>query len=104
MFAEDLIRGYRIDIWDDVTREWHSLCERKSIYDIAGGQIVIDVPSEEGTVRLAATTSPNKDSNPNIIWLHEALVSWAGWSLCAPPPGKTIHHQTKGTDDDRQMK
>lgn len=100
MFAEDLIRGYRIDIWDDVTREWHSLCERKSIYDIGSGQVVIDVPSEEGTVRLAATTSPNKGSNPNIIWLHEALVSWAGWSLCAAPPGKTIHHQTKGTDAD----
>ena len=100
MFAEDLIRGYRIDIWDNISRDWHSLCERKSIYDIAGGQIIIDVPSEEGTVRLAATTSPNKDSNPNIIWLHEALVSWAGWSLCAPPPGKTIHHQTKGTDED----
>ena len=98
MFAQDLVRGYRIDIWDDVTRSWHSLCQRKAIYDIASGTVVIDVPAEEGTVRLAATTSRDKTSNPDIIWLHETLVSWAGWSLCAPPPGKTIHHQTTITD------
>jgi hypothetical protein len=98
MFGQDLIRGYRIDIWDDVTRSWHSLCQRQAIYDIASGTVVIDVPAEEGTVRLAATTSRDKTSNPDIIWLHETLVSWAGWSLCAPPPGKTIHHQTTITD------
>lgn len=98
MFAQDLIRGYRIDIWDDVTRSWHSLCQREAIYDIASGTVVIDVPAEEGTVRLAATTSRDKTSNPDIIWLHETLVSWAGWSLCAPPPGKTIHHQATITD------
>jgi len=98
MFAQDLVRGYRIDIWDDVTKKWHSLCQRQAIYDIAAGTVVIDVPEEEGTVRLVATTSRDKTSNPDIIWLHETLVSWAGWSLCAPPPGKTIHHQTMGPD------
>lgn len=98
MFAQDLVRGYRIDIWDDVTRSWHSLCQRKAIYDIASGTVVIDVPAEEGTVRLAATTSRDKTSNPDIIWLHETLVSWAGWSLCAPAPGKTIHHQATKPD------
>ena len=100
LFTQDLVRGYRIDIWDDVSKRWHSLCERKSIYDIAGGKVIITVPSEEGTVRLAATTSVDKSSNPDIIWLHETLVSWAGWSLCAPPPGKTIHHQKTKIDED----
>ncbi|MDX6611166.1 MAG: hypothetical protein QOD75_352 [Blastocatellia bacterium] len=98
MFAQDLVRGYRIDIWDDVSKKWHSLCQRQAIYNIADGEVVIEVPAEEGTVRLVATTSRDKTSNPDIIWLHETLVSWAGWSLCAPPPGKTIHHQTMGPD------
>lgn len=98
MFAQDLVRGYRIDIWDDGSKKWHSLCQRRAIYNIADGTVVIDVPAEEGTVRLVATTSRDKTSNPDIIWLHETLVSWAGWSLCAPPPGKTIHHQTMGPD------
>jgi len=100
MFAQDLIRGYRIDIWDDVTGQWHSLCQRQAIYNIDSGTVIIDVPAEEGTVRLAATTSRDENSNPDVIWLHETLVSWAGWSLCAPPPGKTIHHQTSAPDPD----
>ena len=92
MFAEDLVRGYRIDIWDDVSRKWHSLCRRNASYDLSEGALVVDVEDEEGTVRLAATTSPDPASNPDIIWLHETLVSWLGWSLCAPPPGRTIGH------------
>lgn len=100
MFAEDLVRGYRIDIWDDISKRWHSLCQRQATYDIDSGSVVIDVPEEEGSVRLAATTSPDKTSNADIIWLHEALVSWAGWSLCAQMPGKTIHHQVTEIDED----
>jgi len=99
MVAEDLVRGYRIDIWDDVSERWHSLCQREATYNIGEGTEVIDVKEEEGTVRLAATTSPDEKSNPDVIWLHEALVSWAGWSLCVPPPGKTIRHQATKLDE-----
>lgn len=100
MSAEDLVRGYRIDVWDDVSKRWRSLCQREASYDIDGGNVLVDVPEEEGTVRLAATTSPDPGSNPDIIWLHEVLTSWAGWSLSAPAPGKTIHHRATETDDD----
>jgi hypothetical protein len=99
MSAEDLVRGYRIDIWDDGSKQWHSLCQRTAHYDIGSGAVAIDVPVEEGTVRLAATTSSDPASNPDIIWLHETLVAWAGWSLCAPPPGKTIGHHAKDHSD-----
>src|SRR6266545_503363 len=92
LFAEDVVRGYRIDIWDATTNAWRSLCRRSADYDINGGAVQLKVPEEEGTVRLAATKTADPTSNPDLIWLHEALVSWAGWSLCAPPPGKTIHH------------
>ncbi len=92
LFAEDLVRGWRIDIWDNKTKVWHSLCRRTADYDFNKGEVVINVPEEEGSVRLAATKSPDPSNNANLIWLHEALVSWTGWSLCAPPPGKTIHH------------
>ena len=37
LFAEDLLRGYRIDIWDDLSRQWHSLCQRTASYDIGSG-------------------------------------------------------------------
>jgi hypothetical protein len=99
MRTEDLVRGYRVDIWDDVSRQWHSLCQRRAAYDV-DGEVAINVPQEEGTVQLAATTSPDPTSNPDIVWLHEALVTWAGWSLCAPPPGKTIGHDAKAGHSD----
>ncbi len=92
LYAEDLVRGFRIDIWDSKTEEWRSLCKREADYDINDGEVGINVSEEEGMVRLAATTTPDKASNPDIVWLHETLVSWTGWSLCAPPPGKTISH------------
>jgi hypothetical protein len=94
-YAEDLLRGYRIDIWDMDTKRWRSLCQREADYSIGDGAVTIHV-AEEGTLRLGATKTPDPTSNPNLVWLHEALVSWTGWSLCARPPGKTIHH--KGTD------
>lgn len=102
MIAEDLVRGYRIDIWDDVSGRWHSLCERSATYNLAIGDPV-NVDTEEGTVRLAATTSPDKTSNADIIWLHESLVTWAGWGLCVPPPGKTIHHKATKVENGKEV-
>jgi hypothetical protein len=98
LYAEDLVRGYRIDIWDGTTQAWRSLCEREADYVLNSGQVVLNAVKEEGTVRLAATKTPDPASNPDLIWLHEALVSWTGWSLCAPPPGKTIHHRRDLSD------
>lgn len=99
LFAEDLVRGWRIDIWEDRTKQWHSLCRRVADYDLNSGEILINVPEEEGAVKLAATKSIDPSNNGKIIWLHEALISWTGWSLCAPPPGRTIHHDDSDHTD-----
>lgn len=88
-WAEDLVRGFRIDIWDNTTGRWQSLCRRQAKYKVKG-RPPIQVDEEEGIVRLAATESPDPTSHPGLLWLHEALISWTGWSLCAPQPGRTI--------------
>lgn len=89
LWAEDVLRGFRIDIWDRTTGLWRSLCERSATYDLGGGQTVT-VPAEETTVRMATTRSADESSNQHVIYLHEVLVSWAGWSLGAPPPGRAV--------------
>ncbi|TRY31955.1 hypothetical protein [Aliiglaciecola sp. M165] len=94
--AEDLVRGYRFDIWDDVSNQWHSLCQRNCAYQVANNP-VLNV-QEEGIVRLAATQSADRTSHPEIISLHEMLMSWTGWSLCAPMPGKIVDNQDKVND------
>jgi hypothetical protein len=91
LHAEDLVRGYRIDIWDSTTTKWRSLCRRTARYELDDGATIIEAkPEEESTIRLAATKSSDSTSNPNLLYLHEALVSWTGWSLAAPPPGRVI--------------
>jgi hypothetical protein len=88
LYTEDLIRGWRIDIWDGKTQKWRSLCQRKSEHVIDETLHIED--DHEGMVRLAATKSADETSNPDIVYLHEALVSWTGWSLVAPQPGRAI--------------
>lgn len=91
-WAEDLVRGFRFDVWDGETRRWHSLVRRQALYSLSDGAITVSPKSgeEEAIVRLGATTSPDPSSNADVVYLHEALLAWAGWSLAAPPPGRAI--------------
>lgn len=99
LFAEDLVRGFRIDIWDDVSGQWHSLCSRSATYELNGGEVVVETAHEEGMLRLAATKSSDSTSHPDLVWLHESLLTWSGWSLCAPPPGRAVHHGQNHVDE-----
>ena len=92
LWAEDLVRGYRIDVWDGTTGLWRSLCRRLAEYDLGQGavQIAPAAGEEEATVQLAATRSPDPTWTPDVLTLHEAMVSWTGWSLAAPPPGRGV--------------
>jgi hypothetical protein len=95
LWAEDLVRGWRVDVWDDVSGVWHSLCERTARYTLDGGIILDD--NSEGMLRLAATQSAD-GHNAKIVYLHEALLSWTGWSLAAPRPGLTIDKNDEVAD------
>jgi hypothetical protein len=89
--AEDLVRGYRIDVWDASAGAWASLCRRTARYELNDSEVVVELDSEEeSTVRLAATTSADPAAGSGPISLHEALATWNGWSLAAPPPGRNI--------------
>ena len=90
LWAEDVLRGFRIDIWDSAAEKWRSLCERSAVYHLGDAAAEIKLPGEEATVRLAATKSADPATNKDLVYLHEALVSWAGWSLGAPPPGRAV--------------
>lgn len=102
LWAEDLVRGYRVDIWDRRTRLWRSLCQRVAEYHVGAG-VAFTVTPEEGTVRLAATKSADPASNQDLVYLHEILTSWTGWSLCAPQPGKTIDKDDKPAPSDPEV-
>ena len=99
LFAEDIVRGWRVDIWDDVSGKWRSLCERTSTHTI--GSVTVN-DDREGFLRLAATKSAD-GTNPNVLYLHEALMSWTGWSLVAPQPGRVVSKDDKIGDGDVEV-
>jgi hypothetical protein len=90
-FAEDVLRGYRVDVRDDASGEWRSLCQR------AGSYTFPDVPrpplpfEDEGYLKGASTTSADDQSSD--LYFHETMFRWAGWSLVAERPGKTIQRK-----------
>jgi hypothetical protein len=101
LWAEDLVRGYRFDVWDAKVGRWRSLCRRRARYLLSGGSLEVSPKAgeEEGTVQLAATRSPDETYNQDILYLHDALVSWTGWCLTAPLPGRSIADDSEADQD-----
>jgi hypothetical protein len=105
LFAEDLVRGYRLDIWSGLDNKWHSLHLRNGKYSIGELENHKDVMTEgeEGFVQLSVTqAAPNADGtqSSNDLYLSETIARWAGWSLSSAMPGK---HLTRSADPDKAL-
>lgn len=87
LYAEDLIQGYRVDVWDEKSRQWHSLCQRIGTYRFLRIDRELTL-EDEGFISPAVTQSADESSDD--IFAHESLFHWDGWSLVASRPGKTI--------------
>ena len=96
LFAEDVLRGYRADVFDESSSRWHSLMRFDGHYTLLHDGSVLRADDEEAVLRLGATESPD-GSVPGILKAGETLFAWNGWSLAAPEPGCTV-----GTDDSVQ--
>src|SRR5205807_1104096 len=83
----DVTRGFRIDVWTSLSGHWHSLCLRDGTYRFHKDSFQRTL-SDEGFVTVA--TSQSADGTSTDLRLPESLFRWAGWSLSAPRPGKTI--------------
>ena len=87
LHADDVTRGYRVDVWSSLSGQWHSLCLRDGTYEFLKGPLTRHF-ADEGFVTVA--TSQSADGSSTDLRLPESLFRWAGWSLCARRPGKTI--------------
>ncbi|MBR0731087.1 hypothetical protein JQ636_40530 [Bradyrhizobium japonicum] len=98
LFAEDLVRGYRIDvrrfprgqqpILSD--QPWLSLHQRIGTFRFKrNGQsdIVLANVADEGFVQPVLTQDARADSGgTSPIYIHESYGRWNGWSLSVPFP------------------
>ena len=80
LYAEDVVRGYRVDIFDRDKGKWFPLCMRDGQYRFLNTGDRHESTGEEGMVRLSAAGSMD-GTNPDVIKMHEAVFTWRGWSL-----------------------
>lgn len=99
LFAEDIIRGYRVDIHDATTQKWSSLFFRNIGFTLLNTGATHTTVAEEGMARLAGSESTDGD-NADVLKMHEGLFAWRGWSLAAPEPGLIIEHRAGPVTDD----
>ena len=98
LYAEDVVRGYRADIYDVAKGSWYSLHRRDGDYafpNTGGGHSASD---EEGMIRLSAASSTD-GSHPEVIKMHQAVLTWRGWSLSAPEPSWALKAKIVETSD-----
>lgn len=88
LHADNVVQGYRVDVFDQGSGRWYPLCRRTGRYSVRGhsGALPID---DEGTVCDALTRGLDAGGNP-VSKLHQSLFRWGGWSLVAELTGKMI--------------
>jgi hypothetical protein len=97
---EDLLRGTRVEVWDDVTGKWHSLHERTvtaSFKDGAALTRIIPAVDDPGMLQNPPLSrTPGDNANP--YYVHEVLAGWDGCSLSAPRPGTLVIRTASGPE------
>jgi hypothetical protein len=92
LFAEDVTRGFRFDVFDGKTA-WQSLHARIGSYVFlshSGGALTLTL-TDEGVAQPAAAQRVDGSADVQAqLFVHDSLMQWKGWSLAAPHPGKTI--------------
>lgn len=118
--AQDLVRGYRIDIWSSRTKRWHSLHSRTATYKFGAQAQIVMQAQEEGFTQLAVaqpaddpTRKPDQYSIKNDlpqpaqnVYIHERVARWNGWSLSVSRPVKPLNRSpdpSKALDSDSTL-
>jgi hypothetical protein len=92
LYAEDLVRGYRIDVRPTTGLSWASLHRRRTtyVYGTSSPTTLVTDNVDEGYIKAASATSDPDPSGPVDMYLHEAVFGWEGWSLAAARPGRRL--------------
>lgn len=86
LMLDDLVRGYRLEVWDDHSQQWHSLHRRRvDVTGAPGGERVLADATDIGFVQASGLNQRHGE-----LYLHEVIAGWDGWSLSAPRPGRIV--------------
>jgi hypothetical protein len=85
--AEDLVKGYVLDVYDAPAKAWHSTAMRDVTYTATGVTGSLQTSDEPGTDAPPRSQSDPTSSSQKQLNLPENLIRWNGWSNAAPRPG-----------------
>lgn len=86
LFADDLARGFRPDVWIEDEGKWCSLVARSVTYELTDGS---SIQLDDEAIVSAAVTAPASRSTKDLL-MNETILTWRGWSLAAPRPGLPV--------------
>jgi hypothetical protein len=90
VYLNNIISGYAIDVLDESTGRWRSLCERQLTFSFRrGNRLRYLAPMDEGWVASEAMAEVDEQGTRQLR-KNENLFRWDGWSLAAPDPSKPI--------------
>lgn len=90
---DDLVRGHRLDVFDADAGRWRSLHQRVVEYRIPGHPL--EPVEDEGFFQVSLARPGMVGGQP---YLHDQVISWDGWSLSAPRPGKVLPPDPRAPD------
>ena len=85
LYAEQLARGYRPDIYQESRGEWLSLCAREGRYTFDKAGVGEKRYSDEGWISLGATRTATE---PHTLRVHESLFAGLDGASRPPAPAK----------------
>jgi hypothetical protein len=100
LYAEDVLRGFRLDVWDSVSNRWHSTHQRRSAFDFIGTSGAKIRVTDEQISEGFAQVSLREAADGKGLVADEMLLVWDGWSLSAPRPSKATDTESDATPGD----
>jgi hypothetical protein len=90
--AEQVTRGFRVEVWDDTDKRWFNLHDRLITLDVENyGQAIKGVLSRGYSHTSSVSETPGVINGD--VHAHDALFGWSGWSLSAARPGQRVRHE-----------
>ncbi len=89
--AEDLVKGFVLDVYDAAGKTWHSTSMRDVEYVVSSASITLGpVTDEPGTDAPPRMQNDPTNSSQTQLNLPENLIRWNGWSNAAPRYGTPL--------------
>jgi hypothetical protein len=87
--AEDLVRGYAVDVSRGKVGDWRPLCARQVRYTSVAGKELVERAFDELPIQeaLDEVDAEVADAEVHGAVVDERLFMWDGWSLAVPRPG-----------------